>query len=79
MLHNFMASLAQPIELQLVKEGRSYFARARQAGRTEWITTDKVTLLKSAGKLQLSGRQRQANSGESYAFVDRLEILSPQQ
>jgi Mg-chelatase subunit ChlD len=79
MLNNFMASLAQPIELQLVKDGRSYYARAREAGKTDWVTTDKVTLLKSGGKLQLSGSQRKANDGESYAFVDRLEILAPQQ
>jgi Mg-chelatase subunit ChlD len=78
MLHDFAAKLKQPIELQLVKEGRSYFARARQAGDADWIVTDKVTLLGGGGKLALSGIQREANAGESYAFVKRFEVLAPQ-
>lgn len=77
-LHHFAASLSQPLELQLVKEGRSYYARARQAGAPDWIATDKVTLLSSAGKLQLSGNQREANDNESYAFIDRFEIQTQQ-
>ena len=77
-LHHFAANISQPIELQLVKEGRSYYARAREAGKKDWIATDKVTLLTSAGTLQLSGSQRKANPNESYAFIDRLEILAPQ-
>lgn len=78
MLHNLAAKVAQPIELQLVKEGRSYYARAREAGKTDWMTTDKVTLLRAGGKLRLSGFQREAGAGESYAFIDRLEILTTQ-
>ena len=78
MLHAFAAKLKQPIELQLVKEGRSYFARAREAGSEDWKTTDKVTLLSGGGKLALSGFQRNAVQGESYAFIKRFEILTPQ-
>jgi len=76
MLPAFAAMLATPFELQLVKEGRSFHARLRAVGAEEWTATDKVTSLKSGGALRLSGFLRDASDGESYAFVDRFEILS---
>jgi hypothetical protein len=75
MLPALVALVAQPIELQLVKEGRNYYARARESGGKEWLATDKVTMLTSGGTLAISGFQRKENPGESYAFVDTFEIL----
>jgi von Willebrand factor type A domain len=83
MLDALMAKVQQPLELQLVKEGRSYFARAREAGTEDWVVTDKVTLLGGGGQLGFTGMQRPPGSdayyagGESYAFVNRFEILVP--
>jgi len=72
---NFTASLTMPIELKLIKEGRSYYAMAKLSGADDqWVTTGKVTSLRAKGDLAISLGQYQNVDGETAAKIDLVKI-----
>jgi hypothetical protein len=72
---NFTASLTMPIELKLIKEGRSYYAMAKLSGADDqWITTGKLTSLRAKGDLSISIGQYQKVDGETAAKIDLVKI-----
>lgn len=74
-LDDFAATVSQPIILQLVKEGRALFARARLAGSdAEWVETDKVSTLRLRGDLIIKLGVYEDHPGETFAAVDRVAI-----
>ncbi|MDZ4737237.1 MAG: VWA domain-containing protein [Rhodospirillaceae bacterium] len=78
MFRNFAATVPQPIELRLVKEGRSFYAMAKLAGDdSPWVSTDKLTTLRVAGSLAFGTTQYGDTGGETYVEVDEIKIEVP--
>ena len=67
---------AQPILMRLTKTGRSYVFSIKLEGTEDpkWIELDKLTLLKSKGRLAIGATQYQAGSGETTLEVDWVEV-----
>jgi hypothetical protein len=75
MFRNFAAIVPQPIEIRLVKEGRSFYAMAKLAGdESPWVVTDKVTTLRVSGSLVFAIAQYGDTGGETYVEVDEIKI-----
>lgn len=66
----------QPILMRLEKKGRSYVFSVKMEGveTPKWIVLDKLTLLKSKGRLAIGVTQYKAGSGETTLQVDWVEI-----
>ncbi|MEX2201768.1 MAG: VWA domain-containing protein [Dongiaceae bacterium] len=78
MFRNFAATVPQPIEIRLIKEGRSFYAMAKLAGDdSPWVSTDKVTTLRVAGSLAFATTQYANTTGETYVEVDEIKIEVP--
>lgn len=74
---NFVATIAQPILLQLEKSGRQYTARAKLGGpEDDWQETFTVTDLRGPQTPVLFVKQYQDNDGESLFLIDYFKITS---
>ncbi len=72
---NFVATIAQPILLQLEKTGRQYAARAKLGGPDDtWQETFTVTDLRGPQTPVLYVTQYQDNDGESLFLIDYFKI-----
>lgn len=72
---NFVAMVPQPLTVQLVKEGRSLYARARTAAPdAQWVETEKVTTLRLKGDLMVNVAEYENRDGEAYSKVDLVKI-----
>jgi len=78
MFRNFAATVPQPIEVRLVKEGRSFYAMAKLAGTdSPWVSTEKATTLRASGNLTFGTTQYGETAGETYVEVDEVKIEVP--
>lgn len=74
---NFVATIAQPILLQLEKTGRQYTARAKLGGpNDDWRETFTVTDLRGPQTPVLYVKQYQDNDGESLFLIDYFKITA---
>lgn len=74
---NFVATVAQPIVLQLEKTGRQYLARAKLGGPDDvWRETFKIADLRGPATPVLYVRQYEANGGESLFLIDYFKITA---
>ncbi len=72
---NFVAMVPQPLTLQLVKEGRSLYARAKTAAPDgQWVETEKVTSLRLSGDLTVNVAEYEDRDGEAYSKIDLVKI-----
>lgn len=72
---DFVAMVQQPLTVQLVKEGRSLYARAKLSGpEDQWVETDKVTTLRLKGDLMVNLAEYEDRDGEAYSKIDLVKI-----
>lgn len=72
---DFIAMVPQPLTIQLVKEGRSLYARAKtSAPDAQWFETDKVTTLRLKGDLMVNVAEYEDRTGEAFGKVDLIKI-----
>ena len=76
---NFAAMVEQPIIAQLVKEGRSLYARAQLSHpEAEWVETEKVSTLRLKGDLIVHLAEYEDTNGETFSMVDLIKIETTQ-
>jgi hypothetical protein len=74
---NFVATIAQPIVMQLEKTGRQYIARAKLGGpNDDWQETFTLTDLRGPQTPVLYVKQYQDNDGESLFLIDYFKITA---
>ena len=77
MFPNFVESVAQPILMQLEKQGRQYRVRAKLSGPdAEWQESAWVTELRGLPTPVLFVTQYESNDGESLFLIDYFKISS---
>lgn len=75
---DFTATVSQPLTLQLIKEGRSLYARAKQAGSdARWVETEKVSTLRLRGDLTINLAEYEKTAGETFAVIDNIKVEAP--
>lgn len=82
MFPNFAATIAMPMKLSLVKQGRKFFARLAiagdvdKAGKQVVHETEAVSSLRLPGGPALAAAQNDKTGGETLFYIDRVEIAA---
>lgn len=80
MFPNFAETIAEPIKVSLIREGRKMYARAEiegdvdEDGNQVVYTTDAVSTLRLPGDPAITVGQYEKVNGETLFFIDRIEI-----